>query len=132
MEIHLKIIGVLLIFLSAIHIIFPKYFNWKEDLASLTLVNREMMWIHTLFIAFTTLLMGVLCLIGTQDLVSTNLGKQVCLGFGIFWGVRFFVQFFGYSSELWRGKTFETIVHIIFSFLWFYLAAVFIMIYFKS
>ena len=126
MEIHFKIIGVVLMALALIHIIFPKYFNWEEELKSLSLMNKQMMTVHTFFIALTVFLMGLLCLISTNELIETKLGKTICLGFGIFWTIRLFIQFFIYSPKLWRGKTFETIVHIVFSFLWFYLSFVFL------
>ena len=129
MEIQLKIIGALLILLALIHIIFPKYFHWEKELALLSLVNKQMMKVHTLFIALTLLLMGILCITSTIELITTNLGKQISLGFGIFWGVRLFIQLFGYSTKLWKGKTFETTVHIIFTFLWTYLTWTFIKIY---
>ncbi len=125
MELHLKIIGVLLIGLAVMHVPFPYRFQWKKELTSLSLMNREMMYVHTLFVALTILLIGILCLTSATDLVNTPLGKRICLGLAIFWGTRLFVQFFGYSSELWRGKTFETIIHILFSVLWTYITAVF-------
>jgi hypothetical protein len=131
MELQLKIIGIVLILLAIIHIIFPKYFHWKNELASLSLVNKQMMYVHTFFIALTVLLMGVLCLTSSVELIETNLGKKVCLGFGIFWATRLLIQFFGYSSKLWKGKTFETVVHIVFSFLWVYLTFTFFHMYFK-
>ena len=62
MELHLKIIGTLLIILAFIHAIFPKYFNWKQELNSLSIINRQLMYVHSFFIAFVVLLMGVLCL----------------------------------------------------------------------
>lgn len=130
MEIQFKIIGFLLIALAALHIVFPRYFNWKEELKSLSLINQEMMKIHTFFIAFVVLLMGLLCLNSANDLVETNLGKIVSLGFGLFWLARLLVQFFGYSSELWKGKTFETLVHFVFIGLWSYLSTVFLGNYF--
>ncbi len=126
MQIHLKIIGILLIILAFLHLFFPKYFNWKEELKSLCLINRQMMIVHTFFIAFTVFLMGILCLISTNELIETNLGKTISLGFGIFWIVRLFIQFFGYSMNLWKGKIFETIMHIIFSLLWSYMSIVFL------
>lgn len=131
MELQLKIIGVLLIGLAIIHIIFPKYFNWKKEFASLSLVNKQMMYVHTFFIALTVLLMGILCLTSSAELIQTNFGKKICLGFGIFWGIRLFIQFFGYSSKLWKGKTFETVVHVVFSLLWTYLTFTFFHIYLK-
>lgn len=127
MEVQLKIIGISLIILALIHSIFPTYFNWKHDLKPLLLVNRQMMIVHTFFIALTVLLMGVLCLMNSNDLLETSLGKTICFGFGIFWTFRLVFQFFVYSPKLWKGKRFETIIHIIFSMIWFYLSVFFIL-----
>lgn len=129
MELQLKIIGITLIVLAFIHSIFPKYFKWEEELKSLSLINREMMYVHTLFIGLTIFLMGVLCLTSSNQLVKTELGKRICLGLGIFWFVRLLVQFFGYSSVLWKGKMFETMIHIIFILLWSYLSLIFFLIW---
>jgi len=125
MEIHLKFIGFSLIFLALIHVIFPKYFNWKKELKSLSLINAEMMVIHTFFLALTVFLMGILCVTSYSELINSTLGKRICLGFAIFWTIRFFIQFFGYSSSLWKGKLFETVVHIIFSLFWGYASTIF-------
>ena len=130
MEIHFKIIGFLLMALALVHVIFPKYFNWKEDLKSMTLVNREMMIIHTFFIALTVFLMGLLCVTSSTELIETYLGKRISLGLGVFWFARLLIQFFGYSSALWKGKRFETLVHIVFSLVWIYLSFVFFLNYF--
>jgi hypothetical protein len=126
MEIHLKITGILLIGLSFIHVIFPKHFNWKSELSSLSLINRQMMYVHTFFVAIVVFLFGLLCLTSSQELISTNLGKRISLGLGIFWTVRLFIQFFGYSSTLWRGKRLESTIHILFSLLWAYFSIIFI------
>lgn len=127
MELQLKIIGILLILLAGIHIIFPKYFKWKIELNSLSLINRQLMYIHSFFIAFAVLLIGILCLTSAEELTSTTLGKKISLGLGIFWTTRLFIQFFGYSPKLWKGKTFETSVHIFFSIFWVYLTTIFIL-----
>jgi hypothetical protein len=129
MELHLKIAGFCLIGLSLVHAIFPRQFNWKQELSSLSIINREMMYVHTLFIAFTLFLVGVLCLTSSADLVNTRLGKRISLGLGIFWALRLFVQLGGYSSKTWRGKSLETKVHILFSIFWAYLSVIFILIY---
>lgn len=126
MEIHFKIIGLLLTTLALVHGIFPKYFNWKEELKSLSMINRQMMTVHTFFIALVVFLMGLLCLTSTTELIGTKLGKTISLGLGIFWSIRLFIQFFGYSPKLWRGKPFETVAHIFFSLLWIYLSVVFL------
>ena len=111
--------------LALVHLFFPKYFRWKEELKSLSMINRQMMFVHTFFIALMVFLMGLLCLTSSTVLIQTSLGKTISLGLGIFWTLRLFVQFFGYSSQLWRGKTFETIIHVIFSGLWIYVSTIF-------
>jgi len=129
MELQLKIIGLSFIGLGFIHAIFPKQFNWKKELSSLSIVNREMMYVHTFFIAFMLLLIGLLCLTSANDLIGTPLGKRVSLGLGIFFLLRLFAQFFGYSSQTWKGKTLETIIHVLFAIFWTYVTAVFILVF---
>lgn len=132
MNLHLNVIGFLLIVLSIVHAIFPKYFNWENEFRSLSLINRQMMYVHTFFLALTLFLMGILCLTSAKEIVETELGKRLALGLGIFWIVRLFFQFLGYSSKLWKGKIFETTIHILFSILWTYLSFIFISIYLTS
>jgi len=111
--------------LATIHLIFPRYFRWKEDLAQISLINRQVMYVHTFFLALTIFGMGVICYLRADDLLHTQLGQTLCFGFAIFWTIRFFIQFFGYSSQLWKGKTFETVIHVLFSILWTYLCFIF-------
>ena len=131
MEIYLKAAGVILIILGIIHIIFPKQFNWKADLAGLSLINRQMMIVHTFFIALTVFLMGVLSLFYSAELVSTPFGRVISLGLGIFWAVRLFFQFFVYSKDLWKGKPFETVMHVLFTVTWIYLTIIYCLIAFQ-
>lgn len=131
MDIHFKIIGILLIALAMVHIVFPKYFNWNKELKSLSLINRQMMKVHTFFIAFTILLMGVLCMTSSTEIIESNLGKKLSLGLGLFWTTRLIIQFFGYSTDLWKGKNFETFMHILFSLLWTYFSIIFLTTSFK-
>ncbi len=125
MEIHIQIIGTLLIVLSLIHVIFPSYFNWKSELQHLSLINRQMMTVHTFFIALTVFLIGLLCVTSASELIVTSLGKKISLGLAVFWTIRLFTQIFIYSPKLWKGKTFETIVHVLFTIFWAYMSLVF-------
>jgi len=125
MEVQIKIIGLLLMMLAFMHFFIPKYFNWKESLKSLSTMNRQMMKVHTFFIALTVFLMGFLCFTSSNEMLNTALGNKVALGLAIFWTIRMFIQFFGYSSDIWKGKTFETVIHISASIFWTYLTVVF-------
>ena len=132
MELQIKIIGYLLMVLACVHVIFPKYFGWKEDLAPLQQINRSMMKVHTFFIALTVFLMGLLCVTSTQDLLQTELGRKLCLGLGVFWLIRLFFQFFIYPSLLWKGKKLETIIHIVAIVFWIFLSYSFLWGYFSQ
>ena len=122
MDIHLSIIGISLVILGLLHIIFPWYFNWETELSRLSLVNRQVMQVHTFFIALIVLLMGTLCLLAPRQLLETELGHLISFGLAIFWTTRLVIQFFGFSPDLWKGKAFETTVHILFSGFWTYLS----------
>ncbi len=130
MEVHLKIIGSLFVILSLLHIGFPKYFGWKEQLKSLSIINRQMMQVHTFFVAFAVFLIGILCLRYSSELITTPFGNDIALGLGIFWTIRLLIQFFGYSYKLWKGKPFETTIHILFSLLWIYVSIIFFWVYY--
>ncbi len=128
MEPHLEIIGILLIGLALMHVVFPRYFRWREELQVVSLITRQILHVHTFFIALTVFLMGLLCLTCASDLMSTPLGRRISLGLFVFWFCRLVIQFFGYSSRLWKGKVFETSVHVVFSLFWLYLSAVFLLV----
>ncbi len=127
MTLHFQITGYLLMVLAIVHIIFPRYFHWRKELKNVSLINRQMMYIHTLFIGLIVFLMGALCISSSDELLNTVLGNKICLGLCAFWSTRLVIQFAGYSSRLWKGKSFETFVHVLFCFLWAYISWVFLM-----
>jgi hypothetical protein len=125
MKLLIEISGGLMVALALLHTIFPRYFKWSEELQSITLLTRQIHYIHTFFIAVTVLLFGLLCLTNAADLLATTLGRRVCLGLFIFWLLRLLTQFFGYSSSHWKGKRLETAVHVVFSITWMFFTGVF-------
>jgi len=129
MEIHIKIVGSLLIALSLTHIIIPKYFKWEQELTSLSLITKQILYVHTFFIAFIVLLMGMLCLCYAHEILYDPFGRAISFGLFVFWLTRLIFQFFVYSPRVWRGKRFETIIHVVFSVLWFYFTGVFLLSY---
>jgi hypothetical protein len=132
MELHLKIVGSLLIALSLMHIIIPKYFKWEQELTSLSLITKQILYVHTFFIAFVVLLIGLLCLAYSHELVYDSFGKVISLGLFGFWLTRLIFQFFVYSPKVWRGKRFETAMHVVFSITWFYFTSVFLFAYLEE
>ena len=126
MKTLIEITGGILIALALLHAIFPRYFRWKEETATLSTITRQVLYVHTFFIALTVFLMGILCVTSANEIINTTLGKKISFGLGIFWGLRLMIQIFGYSSKLWRGKRLETTVHIAFTIFWAWLTALFL------
>lgn len=116
--------------LAISHVFMPKYFNWKNDFKNLSLFNRQMVKTHTFFIALFVFGIGLISFMASSEIIQTNLGHKIAFGFGVFWTFRLFFQLFGYSPKLWKGKTFETIIHIIFTIFWIYASYVYLTIAF--
>ncbi|MCF1190688.1 hypothetical protein LRR18_03750 [Mangrovimonas sp. AS39] len=130
METHIQIIGIFLVLLALVHLIFPKYFGWKTELQKLELINKQLMVVHTFFIALVVFLIGILCIFYSYELTNTYFGKTIALGLGIFWFIRLLFQLLVYSPKLWRGKSFETVVHIFFIIMWTYMSSSFALTYY--
>ena len=123
---HLRICGAMLLALSALHLIFPRRFQWKEDLSQLSLLNRQIFYVHTFFLCVILVMMGALSLFATSELLQkSGLAAWVAAGLTVFWQLRLLTQHFVYDRQLWRGKALETFVHVVFTLLWAYLSAVY-------
>lgn len=123
---HLRVAGSLLLLLAALHFFMPARFHWKEELARLSLLNRQIFWVHTFFVALVLAMMGALSAFGAPALLQRSaLSRFVLAGFALFWLLRLGFQWFVYDRALWRGQRFNTAVHVLFTALWTYLTAVY-------
>jgi hypothetical protein len=123
---HLRFIGVLMAALVVVNFFVPGRFHWREEMARLSLVNRQIFQAHTVFIILTIAMFSVLLLTSAAALLEpTRLGRVVLAGLTIFWGVRMLMQWFFYSPAIWRGDRFNTVMHGVFSAAWVYVTAVF-------
>jgi hypothetical protein len=126
MEFHLRVAGALQIGLAMSHVFFPRRFSWKDELARLSLLNRQIFLVHTSFICLVLLMMGALSLFATRTLLqSTPLSRLVLGGFASFWGLRLLFQWFVYDWRLWRGQPFNTFVQFLLTAMWIYLISVY-------
>ena len=118
---HLKIVGALLITLGLAHSAFGRYFKWKDELAQLSLLTRQIFVVHTFFIALLVIMIGVCSVFFTDALLARGtLSRVVLSGFVIFWLSRLVCQFLVYDPAIWRGQRFYTVMHVVFSIFWVY------------
>lgn len=122
-EFHLRVVGTLLLLLAALNLTLPRRFHWREELARLSLLNRQIFIVHSLFIGLIVVMMGMLSLVFTRALLTpTPLSAVVLIGLAIFWTARLIVQWFVYDRALWRGNRMHTVVHYVFTAMWLYFA----------
>ena len=124
LELHLRVVGLMLFALLGLNFVLPRRFNWREELARLSLFNRQIFLVHAMFIGLILAMFGALSLLYAPLLLEpAPLARVVLTGLALFWGVRLLVQWFVYDPRLWRGKRFETAVHVVFSAVWIYFAS---------
>jgi cation transport ATPase len=123
---HLKMAGALMIALALAHLYFEKRFGWRQELERVSLLTRQIFYVHCFFICLLLVLLGMLSLFGTATLLQrTPLAKMVLAGLVVFWAARLGAQFFVYDARLWRGNAVNTAAHIVFSLMWAYYLAVY-------
>jgi hypothetical protein len=123
---HLQIVGLLQIALALAHIGFPRRFGWREETSRLSLLTRQIFYVHAFFICFVLVMFGFLNLLCVEELLKRSpLARAVLLGITLFWLTRWLIQFFVYDSRLWKGNRFNTAMHMVFSALWTYFASVY-------
>jgi len=126
LELCLRIAGVLLILLAVVHVTFPKRFQWAEELARLSLLNRQIFLVHVFFIVVLVGSMGVLSAVFTDALLErSKLARLVTAWLCLFWLTRLVFQWFVYDPSLRRGSRLNATVHILFSLMWCYLVFIY-------
>jgi len=122
----LRVAGAGLILLAALHRPFGRHLRWREDATRLSPINASIFRVHSFFICFILVMMGLPCLLEPPVfLEKSGAGAWLAWSFSAFWTTRLFCQWFVYPKNLWRGKRFETIVHALFTILWLFLAVLF-------
>jgi hypothetical protein len=86
--------GIYNIGFAVFHLLFWKLFRWREDLASLTSLNRAVMQILNLCLTFAFVLFAFVSLFHSVEMVSTALGRSLLLLIAIFWFLRAVEQIF--------------------------------------
>jgi hypothetical protein len=126
LTILLRVAGVGLILLAVLHVPIGHRLKWREEASLMSPVNASIFRVHTFFICFVLIMMGLPCLVDPGVfLESSRAGAWLAWSFSVFWTIRLFFQWFVYPRDLWRGKKMETTVHAWFSIIWLSLALLF-------
>lgn len=121
---HLHLVGALLLMLGISHAFFDRYFGWEQELKSVSLLTRQVFYVHTFFIGLGVVLAGAGSLLYADALIQPGvLNRAILAAMATFWLCRLFAQFLAYDAAIWRGNRFRTIMHATFAVLWCYVTA---------
>ena len=124
----LRVAGAGLILLAVLHIPISRHLRWREESERMSLASASVFRVHTFFICVVLALMGLPALVSPQIFLEpSTAGAWLTWSIAAFWALRLFFQFFVYPAELWRGKRFETAMHVWFSLVWASLMVVFVL-----
>lgn len=84
------------------HLAFWKLFDWKNDLQSLSEINRAVIQILNLRLMWIFLVFAYVSFFHADDLLTTTLGKTILVGIIFFWLIRAVEQiiFFGLGKKV--------------------------------
>jgi hypothetical protein len=125
-ELHLRIAGGLMLLLVLVNLYVPRRFNWRGEMAALSLLNRQIFLVHAGFICIVLAMFAALSIgLAAELLKPTPLARAVLGGIALFWLLRLLTQWFVYDWRIWRGDRFNTVGHFVFTALWTYFTGVY-------
>ena len=106
MEIVIKAGGIYCFAFVIFHLLFWRLFNWREDLRSLSFLNRCIMQVLNLSLTFAFGIFGYISLVNTTELLATPLGKSLLILISLFWFARAVEQIVFFKLEHWGSVAF--------------------------
>ena len=114
----LETAAVLQFSVAVLNLFLVRLLKWRDELARMPLLLREVFQIHVWFISITLTIFAVVTWRFASLMASG--GDPVCqwlaAGIGLFWAIRTVLQVAHYSSSHWRGQTGRTVIHCVLLF----------------
>jgi len=114
LETVLRLCGGIQLGIAALNLFLSGLLGWKEDVARMPLLIREVFQVHAWFISLTLAIFAIMTWRFAQDMAAgTNDAlRWLAAGIGSFWAFRTVLQVTYYSSNHWRGKPLRTAIHV--------------------
>jgi len=80
--------GIFNLLFAVFHLFFRKLFNWKYELKSISFVNRNIMQVLNLCLAFVFIIFSYISIFHTDEMLNTELGISLTLCISVFWFLR--------------------------------------------
>ncbi|MGB6220850.1 hypothetical protein [Haloferula sp.] len=88
----------------------PKALKWREKLAGLTPLMRELWWTYSIYVWGSHVFFAVLALgFGDWLMAGSGAATAMCTFMLLWWGVRLWLQFFGFDLSEVEGSRFNRV-----------------------
>lgn len=115
----LRLAGAGLIALSLLHVPMGRQLRWSEEAARMSQAGESIFHVHTLFVCVMLVLLGLPALLTPRVFLDVSPAGAWLAGMGLaIFALRLWVQWFVFPAALWRGKQFETAMHLLFTVIW--------------
>lgn len=115
----MQISGVSLIALSLFHLVLWRMLGWTAQIAKLEPLTARVFAVHTFFVAFVLLGLGLVSVIYVDELCAKSVLARAFLIFVVvFWTARLMVQIFVFDPVLWRGRPWRVWARLAASLAW--------------
>jgi hypothetical protein len=112
-DIGLRLVAVAQLALAIVNLFLVRILKWKPDLERMPLLIREVFLVHSVFIAITLSIFGVLTWRFAHDIAShaNTTAVWLAVAIGIFWATRAIMQWTYYSRDHWVADRRRTVIH---------------------
>jgi hypothetical protein len=100
--------------IAALNLFLPRLLGWKDDLARMPLLIREVFHVHAWFISVTLTIFAVMTwrFAGAMAVGASEECRWLAVCIGVFWAIRTVLQVTYYNSSHWRGRPGRTVIHV--------------------
>jgi hypothetical protein len=89
-------VGQLVLALASLAI--PRVLRWREDVAKLRRLTRQVFWTYAAYIWFTNVAFGLVSVLAPESLLDgSTLARAVCGFIAAYWGARVLIQIFWFD-----------------------------------
>ncbi len=116
----IRLAGLLQLSVLVASALVPTQLNWREGLANLPRLYRQLFWTYGGYVVGMIIFLGVLCIAFPGELASGDpLGRFLCGFIAVFWGVRLTLQWWldarPYLTRWWLVAG-EVVLTLLFTF----------------
>lgn len=100
--------------IAVMNLFLVRLLHWKDDLARMPLLLREVFQVHAWFISVTLTIFAVMTWRFAQQMAgqADPACQWLAAGIGCFWAIRAVLQITYYSSSHWRGQPARLLAHV--------------------